>query len=495
MLAGCWSGGPGLAARAQDLSSWPPAGESDGDLSQLFLHADQLTFDGDPLLLRLSGNSRVFGDDWRLLAQELSWAPDADWLHARGRVELAAPAWLLQAESLAFRPAVGYIQAEGLQLKYQGLLIQAARAEMTPEAWLLQDVELRLADSPLVLRAARLRLLPRRSRENLMLEAISLPGLPWAWPVLTLSLPELAPETAEVRSPLSLFQPEFAVLPGGLRAGLAGELWLSSEQRWLGRLLSDPLNGPLAELSHEWRPQPGFLLHSQLGLGPAGLQARVESLWQTPLGPWLRGRARWQQVDSFWGEFWLPPLQPVIQFSSGLEFWGASDWLDWGPLRTRLLAGARWPQQQIGATWLGQWPLWQEQTRLLEASWLFNTLAGEGLAAGSLSGLAPTAGGRLLFQQTLAENLTVGGYLEQYLSALPASTFLHPERLSPWLSGFVFWQALPDLGFGLEVALSLNSGRPVLADALVSWRLRPFYLHLLLQGIPAGIQLQTRFEL
>lgn len=463
------------------------------ELMDMHLWARTLEAEGDPVLIRLNGQSRLFSGELRLLAQRLRWAPDADLLSADGQVELAAPAWELRAESLEFRPALAYLTARQLHLNYRDLQLQAARAEMSAEVWQLHEVEVRLRDSPLVLQAHEVRILPGRLQENLLLEGITLPGLPWRWPALTLSLPELAPEQAEIRAPASVFQPELGLAAGGLRAGFSSELWRDQQQRFYGRFSFEPQLGPLAELAHEWRPDNDWLLHSQLGLGNNGLQARAEALWQTPLGLWLRGRGRWQQPDSFLAEFWLPPLAITPVPASDLEFWLASEWLSWPQwpaLRTRVLAGARWPQQQAGLTWLAQLPLWQTESQLLEASSLIN-----GFYLADSSGFVGTAGTRLLFQQTLLDNLTLGGSLEQYMSSLTASGFTQPERLSPWLSVFALWQPWPDLGLGCETAISLTSGRLVLADALVSWRLRPFYVHLLMQGIPPGLQLQTRFEL
>lgn len=451
------------------------------------LWARQLDAQGDPLLIRLTGEARLFGDSLRLLAERLSWAPEADWLEASGRVELAAPGWELRAERLEGRPGQGWFDAEDVELHYEHWLLNAAHAEFSRGVWRLHDVVIRQQDSPLQIQAASLRLLPDSGRENLLLEEIQLPGLPWRWPALTLNLPQLLANPSEVRSPTSLFQPEAGIGNGGLYLGLRSELWRDPRNRLYGRLGADPLLGPVAELSHEWRPAPEWLLHSDLAWGRQGLQAQSEALWQSPVGLWLRGRARWQRPDSFFNEFWLPPLQPNAQTTSDLEAWLASDWLSWGPLRTRWLAGGRWPQTQAGLTGLTEVTLWESPLDTLEISLLANGLA--------LPAPVGTLGGRLLYQRQLGDQLTLGTYLEQYVSGLGAASFWQPERLSPWLSAYVLWQPLPDLGLGFESGLSLSSGRPVLANGLVSWRLRPFYFHLLLQALPASIQLQTRFEL
>lgn len=465
----------------------------------MHLWAAELEAAGDPVILQLRGAGRIFAGDLRLLAESLSWAPEAGLMTASGAVELAAPSWELKAAWLELWTRLGLVRARDLELRHRGLWLKAASAELSREVWLLHGVELRLDDSPLLLQAAEVRLIPAAHEANLVLEQVSLPGLPGAWPVLSLNLPGLITDSTELRPPLSVFQPELGLVAGGLRAGFSSELWRSDEQRLYGRLLADPQYGPLAEFSHEWRPGPDWLLHTQLGAGSAGFQGRAEGLWQTPLGPWLRGRARWQQPDSFVSEFWLPPLQPILSPASGFELWAASDWLEPLPqLRTRLLAGARWPQQQAGLTALAQLPLWQAEAWSLEGSLLLNGLTG--LPVRADQGIDPmsfdaTAGARLLGRYDIDPQWSVGGYLEQYLSTLPAGGFLQPERLSPWLAGFAFWRLNEDFGIGLEAALSLSSGRPVLADALISWRLRPFYVHLLLQGLPAGVQLQTRFEL
>lgn len=458
----------------------------------IHLWAQELTAEGEPLLLRLQGSSRLFAGDLRLLAEHILWAPEPGLIQARGKIHLAAPEWELSASSLELRTQQGYLEALELELLHRGLILRAAKAEMTEDVWQFTDVEVRLSDSPLVLKAARLRLLPGVSHENLVLEDVGIPELPLRWPVLTLSLPELGPKTAELRAPVSAFQPELGLVSGGLRVGLSSQLWNDEQQRLYGRLLYDPLLGPLAEVSHEWRPETGLLLHSQLGLSSNGVQARAEALWQTPLNLWLRGRARWQQPDSFLSEFWLPPLNPLVTGltpTSGLELWLASEWLSWGPLRGRLLAGSRWPQQQAGVTALGQMTLYEAPAQRLEASLLLNSVLNTQTPS------AGTAGARLLYQWQAADNLTLGTYLEQYVSGLPAGSFLQPERLNPWLAAYTLWQPREDLGFGLETALSLSTGRWALADALVTWRIRPFYLHLLLQGIPMGVQFQTRFEL
>lgn len=466
-----------------------PAETTEFNLPSLHLYAQELEASGTPLILSLQGDGRLFWGELRLLAQDILWAPDPGLIQARGQIHLAAPEWELSAEQLELRPNQGYLQAQNLQLNYRGLVLKASRAEMTGSVWQFYQVEVSLSESPLVLQAARLRILPGVSHENLMLEEVGLPQVPLRLPVLTLSLPEISPRTAEVRAPVSAFQPEVGLTAGGLRLGLSSQLWNDEQQRLYGRLAYDPLLGPLAEFSHEWRPQPSWLLHSQLGISQQGLQARAEALWQTPVNLWLRGRARLQQPDSFLSEFWLPPLNPIITPVSGLELWTASEWLSWGPLRTRVLAGARTPQQQAGITGLGQLTLYADDHQRLEGSVLLN---------GLLSAFTPsagTAGARLLYQHRLSDNLTLGTYLEQYVSGLPSGSFLQPERLNPWLAAYTLWQPREDLGFGLEAALSLTTGRLALADALISWRIRPFYLHLLLQGVPIGVQLQTRFEL
>jgi hypothetical protein len=473
------------------LVGWPAYAQTASDT--LHLWAQELDASGDPLLIQLRGQSRLFAGDLRLLADQIRWAPDADLVQADGHVDLAAPDWQLLAETLEFHPAQAYLHAQNLSLQHRGLTLKATSADMTAEVWRLNDVEIRLEGSLLVLQAAHLRILPGRSQENLLLEEAGIPGLPLTWPVLTLSLPELGDRSTELRAPISAFQPELGLVAGGLRLGFSSQLWQDASQRLYGRLVADPVFGPLAEFSHEWRPDPGWLLHSQLGFGSSGLQARAEALWQTPLGPWLRGRARLQQSDSFLSEFWLPPLKPVLTPVSGLEIWSASEWLDWQSLRFRILAGARWPQQQAGLTGLAMLPIWQQDAHLLEASLLLNGLAGSGpLASAPFNG---TAGGRLLYQWQANDSLTLGTYFEQYLSSLPSGSFLQPDRLSPWLAGVAFWRPHENLGIALELALSLTSGHIALADALISWHIRPFYIHLLLQGVPTGLQLQTRFEL
>ena len=87
-----------------------------------------------------------------------------------------------------------------------------------------------------------------------------------------------------------------------------------------------------------------------------------------------------------------------------------------------------------------------------------------------------------------------GLYLEQYLSSWSAGRFLQSDRLTPWLGGFVRWTPQPDLALALESALSLSTGQVVLADALLTWRIKPIYLNLMLRGIPVGLQLQLQVD-
>jgi len=106
-----------------------------------------------------------------------------------------------------------------------------------------------------------------------------------------------------------------------------------------------------------------------------------------------------------------------------------------------------------------------------------------------------TFGGRILEQWLLLPELTWGGYLEQYVSSHTGDYFLNPERLQPWLGTYALWQVNRDLGLGLELALSPLTQTMTRADLMLTWKLSPIYLNILLRSIPtASLNLGIQFN-
>jgi len=433
------------------------------------------------------GPIRIFWQDQRLLADQVFWQRQQALILASGNVNLSSADWSLNASQIRWQPVQNYLQAQAVTLRYRQLEIQAQALEMLPEFWQWQDAQVKLGKH-WQLHADQVTLLPGQSEQNLLLEGLHLPGLPWRWPSLTLSLPELSNRPIEVRPPFSILQPELGWTGEGLAWGVSSLLWQNETQRLYSRLLSDPVSSWRSELAYEWRPVQQHLLNLQLNANPSSLQAQIEHLWHSPWSLWLRSRARWQQPSTFWSEFWLPDLQAQALLSSGLELWLASDWQNWEHIRYRYLVGGRWPQNEAGGTLVADTPLWQ----WAEGHELWSSLNLNLLYSQQWYG---TAGLRLLERWLPIPEIETSAYLEQYISHLPAEVFLSPHRLSPWLGTYVLWHLNSELALALDTAISLQAMEPVRADLLLSWHWEPVYVHTLLRAIPLGLQFQIRFEL
>lgn len=457
--------------------------------SELHLSAEQLSTEPD--LIWAQGQVRAFWAQDYLLAGSLVWSPQRHFLTAQGAVELGTPAWKLRADRLDLDTERTFIWGQRAQLDYRDLQLAAGEVRLQSQFWQFFDVRLRLPDTPWQLHVDQVQILPGQAYENLILEGVALPVPGWKWPRLVLTLPGLTPDRTEIRPPLNLLQPELAWQGQNLVWGFSSQLWNSETQRLYWRLRSDPDTAWFSEISHEWRPDPDWLVNTQVQLQPQAVRGSVESLWHSPWGPWLRAQARWLEPDDFARSFWLPQPAAVPERRSDLDFWLTSPWQNWQSLSFRYLLGARWPQTEAGFSLLGQWPFahWGRQT-----FWV-STLLNLQVSGEAEPALQSTDALRLLDQWQILPELELGGYLEQYLSTHPAAYFLSPERLSPWLGSYLLWQARSDLGLGLELSLNPFSGHLTRADALLTWKVRPFYLHLLLQGIPTGVQVNVNFSL
>ncbi|MBF2054024.1 MAG: hypothetical protein IGS03_11260 [Candidatus Sericytochromatia bacterium] len=430
---------------------------------------------------------RLFGGEHRLLAHQLRWHVRSQTLEARGQVLISGPEWELKAEAVDWLLPADYLVAQQTTLHYRQLLFSATEAQLQPQLW--QFEQLRLEGLlPWPLQIGHAQLLPQTDPPQLRLEQIQLPGLNWAWPLLVLELGPPA-EGLEIRPPLSALQPELNWGQGGLQGGISSQLWRDSQQRLYGWSRYQPQQGWQQSLAYEWRPDAGQLLNLELGLQNQSLQGRGQYDWRSPWGLWLRSEAQWQGQDNFWTGFWLPELQPRLQHSQHLAFWLASEPQQAGPVNYRYLAGGRWPAQELGLSVTAESPLihWSKEHQLWSSGYL-NLLYSQNWY--------PTTGLRLI-ERWLPDAwpLEAGFYAEQYLSGLPEAVFVQPRRLQPWSGAYAIWHLSPEWGLAADAALDLSSGQPVRADLLLSWKKAPLYLHALLRGIPAGLQLQVRFEL
>lgn len=453
---------------------------------QVYLQTENLSVSED--LWQATQGVRLFWGDYYLLSDQILWSPTTQFFAATGQVELGAPKWQLRAEHLSLNPEQMFLQARQVYVRFQGLQLEAEALRLQPELWQFSQVALSLNEGFWQIKADRAILRPEQSYENLILEGVHLPIFGWKWPLLTLTLPGLTPDRVEIRPPLSLLQPELAWQGERIVWGLSSQLWQTEQQRLLTRLRSDPLQTWHNEWIYEWRPSSDYLLSSRLELNPTGARGRVENLWKTPLGFWLRAEAQWQDGDSFYNAFWLPEARPNLQYSSSMNLWLASNWQEYLGLSYRYVAGARWPQQEIGGSILGRMPLWHfGEDHLLWISGLANTIVG--------TQRQQTAGLRLLDQWQVAPDLELGVYLEHYLSSLSPDYFLSLQRLNPWLGSYAIWQINQDLGLGMELAVSPLKATLTQADFMLTWKLSPVYLNLLIRGIPVGVRLGLQFSL
>lgn len=459
--------------------------------------AETLHFWGESLELeaqtgRLEGNqARLFWGDYQLLANEIVWDAQSQRYLARGEVTFRSAIAEVKAETLQLLLAQGHLLAQNAELRYlDQFQAQASSLWLSEDVWRLEQVQLRLRDSPLQLQASTLRLLPQSAMQLLQLEDLQLVG-PEGWPGPTIPYLEWPlksePAVAEIRNPVQQFQPQLGWQNGQLQLGLNAKIWQNEQQRLYLQTGSSP-QGFQGVLSHEWRPQPETVINTQLGLLNQSLQGHLEVLSPTLLPLWLAGALRWQEWDRFAQQFWLPEQVSSFRPVSSAELLASSDYSYWGDLQYRYVLGARWSptSAQAGASLLGNLPLFQGAGQDLWGSVLVNGFYEQGPQG--------TLGLRLLDRWQFSSEWQAGLYLEQYLSTWSAERFLQSTRLTPWLGGFVRWLPHPDLALVFETALSVSSGQLVLADALLSWRVKPIYLNLMLRGIPTGLQLQLQVE-
>lgn len=483
----------------------------------LHLHAEALWVESAPQSIRLHNAVQMFWGDYRLRAHTAQWLPELPLLRAQGAIEVQAPTWRLQAERLAWRPQ--HLHAQKLSFRYRGLQLKAETLSMQPELWRFEDVQLQLDESPWVVRVRQVLLQPQT--ETLRLQGVYWPGTQLAGPSLTL---QLSPQDkgVELRHPLSVFQPELSWQGEQWQIGVNSQLWRSPEAEIYGRSIWQPTQGWRNQLGFEWQLNEQLIWNSRVAytLSPAvpereslslqpyqgsGLQGRSELLWRPPLlqglGPsWLRLRADWREPESFWQEFWLPPLRFVTLQRSGAQFW-------WGG-RYRLDAfrggerdepghyalAYRWPQNEGGLSWIQDVELWRFSPQ--------SSLRGSVFANALFSQRWYATGGLKLLQQNQwrlssegdGPSLEQGSYVESYVSQLAPELFVQPHRLSPWLGSYALWKINAQWGLGADVAFALDRAELSKLDLMLSWRQRPLYVHLLLRGLPLGVGLQTRVE-
>lgn len=460
------------------LLSAPAAGAE-----ELHLWSEQAQFEHQQF--QLMGSVRAFWQDFQLLAEQIQGSASTGFIKARGKVVLRAPSWQLTAESLDIDLQRQQISAQVAEIRYGRFIFRAAELQLNPLVWTGTTVTVSLDGKSWPLSAQSLVFLPASAEQLLQLSSPQLKGAGLGLPFLELRLNPEA-QLTELRTPAQRFQPQLSWTQGQLQAGLSSLIWQDPEQRLFAQSLLNSGSGWQNDLFHEWRPTTELLLNSQLGLLNLAPHARFEGLVKTPWPLWLKTRLDLQQPQSFAHEFWLPEQNLPLAQGSGLELWLASEPLTLGALESRWLVAGRFPDNQWGLSWLGNLPLWQDGFQQISGSWLLNGLYDRQATA--------TAGLRLLDQLWWSPQLQSGVYLEQYFSSLGPERFLQSGRLAPWGGAFLHWQFSDDLGLTLESALRLDSLEPVLADALLSWRVFPLYLHLLLRGFPASLQVNLQID-
>ncbi len=460
--------------------------------------AETLHFWGEQLELdaqggRLEGQrqARLFWGDYQLLANQIVWDTSSQRYLARGEVTFRSAVAEVKAEAMELLLAQGQLIAKDAELNYLGQIqARAASLWLSEEVWHLEQVHLQLSDSPLQVQVRHLRLLPQTTEQILLLEDLQVLSMGLFSPTIAYLEWPLRPQAAvaEIRNPIEQFQPQLGWQNGQLQVGLNAQIWQDAQQR-LYLQTGSSLLGWQGVLSHEWRPQPDTLINTQLGLLGQNMQGHLQALYKTPFPIWLEGGLRWQEPDRFAQNFWLPELVQSQVGVSALDLLASSEYSYWGDLQYRYLLGGRWSPDvgtQAGLSLLGNLPLFQGWGQELWGSLLANGFYEQGLQA--------TAGVRILDRWQISSQWQSGVYLEQYLSSWPAERFLQSGRLTPWLGAFVRWQAHEDLALVFESALSLSTGQPVLADALLTWQVKPFYLNLMLRGFPLGAQVQVQLD-
>ena len=127
---------------------------------------------------RLEGDqARLFWGDYQLLANQIIWDAEAQRYLARGQVTFRSAVAEVKAETLQLLLAEGVVIAEHAELHYLGKLsARAVSLWLSEDLWLLEQVNLRLNDSPLQLQADKLRLLPRSREQLVQLENLRIAG-------------------------------------------------------------------------------------------------------------------------------------------------------------------------------------------------------------------------------------------------------------------------------------------------------------------------------
>ncbi|MGE3725754.1 MAG: hypothetical protein AB7I41_09395 [Candidatus Sericytochromatia bacterium] len=467
---------------------------------ELIFRSEQAQSDPQLKQIELQGQVQLFLGNYRILAEHLHWDKASQTLSASGQVELVSPEWELKADHVQLNLQGQTIQAEQGQLSYQGLVLRFEKAELNVFNWQLSGVRLNVPGIPGEIEAKQVLLYPELSSENVQLTQPRWSLLPLTLPSLNLSLPwgDPPPELAsELRSQTGWFSPSLNLLEGGLALGSTTRLFQDASQRLYARLDYHPVQGGLAGLSHEWRPQSlNGVLNSEIlaqsaSETPHQIPLRGHLEWQG--GLWGKNRLRagifLQEPSGFFGRLMLPPLknslQPLAWHSEALLL---SDWLSLPVLRLRSLWGAR----VTGTNWHGAGSLqaisrpWIPLPGVgFQASGVLNGLIGE-------SGQALTGGLRLLSEWEAQPNWIVGAYGEQYLSGLPVNIFAQESWLLPRSGVYTIWKILPELALGGRVEWVLPAQGLSAAETLLSWRQGIWVLNLLVQGIPPGMQVQVQ---
>lgn len=479
--------------------------------ADLIFSSDAAQSDPQLTQLELQGAVQVFLGDYRILAEQLHWDRASQTLQAQGQVECVSPQWELTARQLRLDFKQQTLSAQAGQLQYLGLALKFEAAEITAYNWQFKGVQFSAPGVPGQIEAQTLVIYPELSHENIQFSQARWSALPWLLPSLNLSLPlgDPPPEQAsELRSQTGWFSPSLNLVEGGLALGSTLRLHQDASQRLYARLDYHPVQGPLAGLSHEWRPenQQG-VLNSEILFQNLPPTASANSGLPNTAGP-LRGHLEWQGAlwgknylraglfrnapSAFFSRLLLPPLKtsltPLEWHSEALFL---SDWLSLPGLRLRGLAGAR----VTDAHWHGAGSLqaisqpWIPLPGLgFQASGLLNGLIGE-------SGQALTGAVRLLGEWEAQPNWLWGAYGEQYLSGLPGEVFAQSSWLMPRSGIYSIWKIAPDLALGGRVEWLLPAQGLSAAETLLSYRQGLWVLNLLLQGIPPGLQVQLQTAL
>lgn len=484
----------------------------------LIFSAEQAQTDPQLNQLELQGQVQLFLGNYRILAEALHWDKTAQMLHASNQVEVASPEWELSARQVQMDLQGQTLRAEQGKLQYQGLELAFDIAELNAFNWLLRGVRLKVPGIPGEIQAEEVLLYPELVHENLQLLRPRWSLLPFSLPALNLSLPLGTPPSelaSELRSQTGWFSPSLNLLEGGIALGSTTRLYQDASQRLYARLDYHPVQGPLAGLSHEWRPESlNGVLNSEILAQAPPQNISTATSNNLPLQLPLRGHLEWQggvwgknllragvfvqEPSAFFSRLMLPPpknsLQPLAWHSEALFL---SDWLSLPGFRLRSLWGARLSNanNRASPTWYGAGSLqaisrpWVPLPGLgFQASGVLTGLIGEG-------GQALTGGVRLLGEWEVWPNQPdwiLGAYGEQYLSGLPSGFFAQESWLLPRSGIYSVWKLSPELALGGRLEWVLPAQGLSAAETMLSFRQGVWILNLLVQGIPPGLQVQVQ---